>query len=273
MAIGESRRAAKMNIRRSKNSSQWSVSTGKIHSYTTRNVYQQQVLTFINWVRTTYGINRLEELDARADECASTYLTQQRDLGRSPYTLATQRSALRLFFSRPDLAQSVELPTRRRELITRSRQPVKQDADIQLANWPDLVLFLQATGLRRSEARALFPGEIYENQSGQLVVYVRKGKGGKAREVHVLPRLEEHVRHLKAQRVGHKHVFDHVPTFDVHSFRRGYVQELYRVVSGRDLPPQAGRLKKREYDEAAALYVSRQLGHERIDVLLRHYLR
>jgi integrase len=104
-------------------------------------------------------------------------------------------------------------------------------------------------------------------------VLVRKGKGGKSREVRVLPRLEDQVRRLKAQRADHKHMFEQMPNFDVQSFRREYVRELYCSLSGRELPPQAGRLKKQQYDAATALYVSQQLGHERIDIILHHYPR
>jgi len=39
------------------------------------------------------------------------------------------------------------------------------------------------------------------------------------------------------------------------------------------LPPVAGRLRRDEYDHAAAQQVSWALGHNRLDVVLRHYLR
>ena len=39
------------------------------------------------------------------------------------------------------------------------------------------------------------------------------------------------------------------------------------------LPPLEGRLRRDEYDAAAAQQVSWALGHNRLDVVLRHYLR
>src|SRR5437588_11879075 len=59
MAIGQSRFQAKQAQRATSPDVGWTVSTGKIHSHTTRKVYQQHVLAFINWARTTHGITRL----------------------------------------------------------------------------------------------------------------------------------------------------------------------------------------------------------------------
>ena len=95
-----------------------SFSTGSIHSYRTRQAYQQHVLHFINWARMATGINRLANLDARADELAADYLQERVVLGKSAYTVQAERAALRLFFQRRDLAQEVDLPRRVREQIS-----------------------------------------------------------------------------------------------------------------------------------------------------------
>ena len=60
---------------------------------------------------------------------------------------------------------------------------------------------------------------------------------------------------------------------DVHCLRREYAQAFYRLLSGRELPPPSGRLSPSEYDEQAVLEISSYLGHNRKDVILRHYLR
>src|SRR5215469_2292441 len=86
MAIGESRREAKQAVRAS-GERVWAFSTGRIHSFKTRSVYQEQILRFINWCRENYQIRGMEELDARADELASQYLTEQMQANKSPYTL------------------------------------------------------------------------------------------------------------------------------------------------------------------------------------------
>jgi len=132
MAINESRRDAKLALREASGEHLWTVSSGKIHSYTTRKVYQQHVLHFINWCRSTYQINRLDRLDERDDELARAYLTWRLQRGCSAYTIQAERAALRMFFGNRDLASAIVLPERKREQITRSRRttfPTRRSSD------------------------------------------------------------------------------------------------------------------------------------------------
>jgi integrase len=274
MTPGESRFAAKSAARHA-GETFWTYSTNTIHSYRTRQTYQQHVLHFINWARETHGMKRLSDLDERANELASQYLRDRIAHGRSAYTVQAERAALRLFFQRRDLAADITLPKRLREDIRRSRMVTKQDAHLQPAHWRELIDFLRACGLRREEVCALFVREVYSNHAGQLVVYVRNGKGGKSREVLVLPGHEQAVWSVVQGRAKDEHVFAHVPkNMDVHSYRRAYAQALYlSLTPHKMLPSPYGRLKPGDYDRQAALFVSEQLGHHRIDVVLRHYLR
>ena len=276
MAIGESRYQAKRALRE-QGQGIWAVSTGKIHSYTTRTVYQQQVQTFVCWVRSNYRIKRLEDLDPRADELTSAYLQQQKEAGKSTFTLSTRRSALRLFFGNRHLAEQVELPPRRRERITRSRLPVGHDRHFQPANWQSLLAFLLATGLRRHEVRLVRVGDLLAEEPtvGGPAVFVANGKGGKARLVPVLSGREEEVLGLKAGRKDEERVFARIPKhLDVHASRRQYAQALYlQYAPGWTLPSPEGRLRPGSYDPEAVRRVSRALGHNRMDVVLRHYLR
>lgn len=278
--IGESRRDAKRAMREASGERLWTISTGKIHSHTTRRVYQQHVLAFINWARDVHGITRLENLDERADELATSYLEFHMIEGKSAYTLQTERSALRLFFQRRNLAQTVTLPRRKRENITRSRFVVAHDRHFQAANWQQLIRFLVATGLRRNEIRLLQVRDIVAcdidpEYAGKTTVKVKNGKGGKSRTVPVLAGHEQDVVCLTEGRHADERVFSTIPMhLDVHSYRRAYAQSLYLMLApGRSLPPSAGHLKQSNYDADAVLQVSRALGHHRRDVVLNHYLR
>ncbi len=274
MAIGESRREAKQE-RRSTGERIWTFSTGRIHSYKTRTTYQEHVLRFIGWARQTYQIKRLEDLDLRSEELASYYLQTQKEALKSPYTLQVQRSAFRLFFGNRSLAEEIQIPRRTRTSITRSRGPVAHDRHFQPNNWQPLLSFLQATGLRRIEVTHLKCGDVLQSQDGGLLIVVRNGKGGKSREVPVLPGRELDVLQMVAGLDPETLVFDHIPKhLDVHSYRRGYAQALYlHYAPERELPPVTGRLKPTDYDRTAVQRVSWALGHNRLDVVLRHYLR
>jgi len=120
MAIGESRGAAK-EAAHAAGGKTWAFSTGKIHSYKTRQVYQEHAIRFSKWARATYGVKQFAELQARADELANEYLRKQLDEQKSAFTLQTIRAALRMLFGNRQLAQEVELPKRLRRTIKRSR--------------------------------------------------------------------------------------------------------------------------------------------------------
>jgi hypothetical protein len=273
MAIGESRREAKIALREESGRA-WSVSTGRIHSHKTRTTYQEQAIRFVKWTREHHHITSLEQLDPRADELATAYLRQQLAEHKSPYTLQTERAALRLFFGDRALASTVVIPRREREKITRSRGPKKHDKHFQPANWPELIHFGQATGLRYRELRALRCRDIFVHE-GQLVAYVARGKGGLKRNAPVLAGRESDVLAVKEGRDPEELVFPRIPKhYDEHSYRREYAQALYlQYAPGRSLPPATGRLKPKDYDREAAARVSKALGHRRVDVATRHYIR
>jgi integrase len=203
------------------------------------------------------------------------YLTEHVVADRSAYTLQTERAALRLFFGDWSLAAAVSIPRRTRTTITRSRGPAGHDRHFQPANWQAHIRFAQACGLRRAELRDLRVRDVYTSSDGTLFVHVKNGKGGKAREVPVLKGHEQEVLAVVQGRAPHEKVFDHIPGhMDVHSYRRDSAQRRYlQQAPEQALPPVEGRLRRDDYDPAAAQQVSWALGHNRLDVVLRHYLR
>ena len=276
MALGQSRAEAKAQAR-AQGGHFWSFSDGKIHSYQTRATYQDIVMRFLRWCRATHGTKRLAEVDQRADELVSAYLQLHVQEGYSPWTLATERSALRLFFGSPLLAEQVLLPPRHREAIHRSRQSSVHEGPssphFQPEHWQSLLDFLRVTGLRRREVSMLRVGQIQEQPGGRVVLHI-KGKGGKVRQVPVLPGQEARVMDLVQGRNEDELVFARIPGhLDIHAYRRHYAQTLYQELSGLPLPPATGRLPRGILDEQAILVVSQALGHNRRDVILTYYLR
>jgi integrase len=263
--------------RREAGESFWTFSSGLIHSHGTRNAYQQHIMRFIQWARTNHQVRRLDVLDSRADELATAYLADRLAQGLSPYTVQAERSALRLFFDNRALASLIAIPARRRENITRSRRAPTRTKDFNSDNWQPLIRFLRATGLRRDEVRRLLIEDIRENPTSlALEVVVKKGhgKGGRPREVPVLPGREQDVLCQRDGRAPQDPVFPRIPShLRPHSYRREYAQAYYCHLSGRALPSPVGRLKHTDYDEAAVKQVSLALGHNRTDVIHRHYLR
>lgn len=274
MGDGQKRSLAKAEAR-ARGESLFAFSDGKIHAFETRNNYQKIAMRFINWCRDTHTIRDLESIDEQADELVSFYLVERIEKQYSAWTLKTERSALRQFFQSRIIADSVDLPQRRRENIKRSRLPAKRDRHINLDNWQHVITFCLASGLRREELRDLYVRDVYVQPSDQrLVVCVVKGKGGKRRVVPVFPGREQAVLNAVANKASDEHVFGRVSSLlDIHSYRRQFAQELYEHLSGRPLPPQHGRLQSKDFDRGVAEFVSHCLGHNRIDIIFGHYIR
>jgi integrase len=274
MADGEKRGAAKAEAS-ARGESLFGYTDQRIHAFETRNNYQKIVMRFIDWCRDQQGIRDPAQIDEEADELASLYFTERIAAGYSAWTLQTERSALRMYYQNRDLAKGVAFPRRKRENIVRSRRPAVRDAHFQPMNWQPLINFCLACGLRREELRDLYVRDVYVRSSDQcLVVRVVKGKGGKWREVPVFPGREKAVLAVVEGRGPDTHVFDRLPSnMDIHSYRRRFAQELYEYLSGRPLPPLIGRLQAADFDEDAALQVSRCLGHNRVDMIGSHYVR
>ncbi len=273
MADGQKRSEAKAEAY-TRGESTFAFTDGKIHAFETRNNYQKIVMRFIDWCRDEHDVRDPDQFNVRADELASRYLVERIEKGYSAWTLQTERSALRTYFGSRTLAGEVVLPKRKREHIIRSRLSVVRDRHFQPANWPLLVNFVLACGLRREELRDLLVSDIFSRTDEQLVVHVRKGKGGKERKVPVFPGREQAVLIVREGRTEDEHMFERLPSaMDIHAYRRRFAQELYEHVSGRPLPSREGRLQADDFDRQAAQYVTRCLGHNRVDVIFGHYIR
>ncbi len=277
MGIGQKRSLAKDEAR-ARGESLFAFSDGKIHSFETRNNYQKIVMRFIDWCRDTQQVRDLDKITEQADELVSLYLIERMENTERQYsawTLQTERSGLRQFFQDHTLADSVELPPRRREDIKRSRLPAKRDSHINLDNWQHVITFCLACGLRREELRDLRVRDVLVQPSDQqLVVRVVKGKGGKYRAVPAFPGREQAILSQVIGKEADAPVFERLSSLlDIHSYRRQFAQELYEHLSGCPLPPKEGRLHSPDLDRRAALFVSQCLGHNRIEIIFGHYIR
>lgn len=249
--FGESKhRAKQIEIERAhaRGETGFGVAPRGIYSVKTYISYRQTCYEFARWAKDP-GARTMEE----AYDLVPEYIKSRIEKGYSPWTVRKDRSALRKVFKDKTLAAEVKIPRRRLDEIKRSRHPVKMDKHFSPEQNRDLVDFAKATGLRRHELEAVTKADVYE-QDGQIYVYVRQGKGGKPRTVHVLSEMVERVREIVKRSPDDGPLFPNVTkTMDVHSYRREYAQQ--RVL---------------EADESE---VTKDLGHNRVDVLRMHYLR
>ncbi|MGE5484638.1 MAG: site-specific integrase [Ignavibacteriales bacterium] len=272
MAVGQSRHEWKNLIRRA-SPGKWTVSTGRIHSYSTKDTYLKVLLHFGRWARDNHGIRHLDQLTANP-AVGVDYLTRRVAAGMSPYTVQKDRAALNLLYWPNRHFDHVLIPIRTRKGITRSRGPAKRDSDFCAENYADLIDFTIATGLRRCELERCLVKDVIVGRDGQVWVRVPRGKGGRRRVVRVLRQDREFLLSLIEGRPQKERLFDSIPShLNTHALRREAAQRLYMILSERPLPPVDGRLRPEDYDKNAVKLVSQMLGHNRRDVVLRSYIR
>lgn len=264
-----------------------------IRSNKTYQDYWNQWQRFAAWAKTERGINRWETLVEQREELASGWLTLERDRDlpngkhQSAWSLAMYRSALRMLFRDPKLAENVDLPPRRRQDIQRSRQPAKRDKGFSRERNQVLVDFARAVACRRDELSRIQVRDVECDVEGiPVAVFIGRdssSKGGKMfwRELRSNEQRQAVAAALGAARTrepgrDEARLFERVPVrLDVHGERRAGAQDEYRRRSGRELPSPKGRLKPENLDETTVKEVGAWLGHgpDRAETVGRHYLR
>ena len=181
-------------------------------------------------------------------------------------------------------AKDFDLPTRHRSDITRSRDdaPRPGDRHFSLKNNADLINFCCCSGLRKNKELAVLRGsDLIERDDGSYAVHVRQGKGGKEREVTLYGSAAEISRVVSRMRdAGDGLVWPKIHSnADIHSYRATYAQRVY-AAHARPIEeiPRKERYYCRSdkkgtvYDKRAMQITSRELGHNRINVIAEHYL-
>lgn len=265
LAIGSGKRTDKLNGRRE----------SRIYSWDTYRAYLRHSCDFVKWTKHKYRVRKLEECRVYAAE----YIHSLTAAGRSPSTLKLIAASIAKMYQCGVHDLGIETAPRRRADITRSRGRKISDVHFSESNNHDLVEFCKGTGLRNYKELQKVHGDQLEHRDNGYYLTRIKGKGGKYRDVPVLPDYEDTVvRCCLAAGVGK--VWPHVSSHaDIHSYRADYASAWYkRLARPVSALPKAERYVCRRdragviYDKAAMQQVSRYLGHNRISVIAGHYL-
>ena len=175
----------------------------------------------------------------------------------------------------------IDTPERTRLDIKRSRFPVKSDKHISEATERRLARFTSATGLRRAEMTRITSDDLFF-EDGKAYLDVTKGtKGGKARIVEIMGASEEETEDIvKFIQSKKGRIFPKLHTnYDNHHYRGTYAMRLYMHYARNEKDiPRADRYVMRKdragetYDKRAMAIVTKNLGHNRIDVIAQSYL-
>ncbi len=249
--------------------------TPYIHSNKTYKTYLAQCNHFADWL-TKKGITDPE----KAWEMVPEYLKSLEDANKSAWTISTAMNAIAKAWGVSTSEIAYKAPERERASIKRSRYTVERDSHFSVAANKELVAFCCATGLRRSELESLHGTDMMYGDNNRILLCVT-GKGGKTRTVDVIGSpCEVGIVEKAMLRARDGLVFEHIHSaLDVHYYRSLYACRAYKS-KARDIDTlvtsekyvcrkdKAGTV----YDRKAMEYASKQLGHNRIDVIAYSYL-
>lgn len=248
-----------------------------IFSKSTMDSYIKHSTAFANWTKATYGCKTLIDAYGHIQD----YIDWRVSKGLSAWTVKLDASAIAKLYQVPAKDLGIKTPPRYRADITRSRKACEHDKHFSEARNEKAVLFGKGTGLRRSEIKALLKEDVY-CRNGKTFVHVEKGKGGKTREVEVASGFEAHVLKCAAAAKKGEKIFakDEIKNrMDEHSYRAEYAKTIYKQYE-RPLDSLSDKEKyycRRDkkgcvYDRQAMLITSKNLGHNRINVIASNYL-
>ncbi|MBR1572095.1 MAG: site-specific integrase [Lachnospiraceae bacterium] len=250
-------------------------STKYIHSNQTFRTYVSQCNHFADWL----SQNKIRDIDDARDSIP-IYLKSLEERELSASSIVTALNAIAKAFKISTMDIDYTAPRRERAAIKRSRYTVQRDAHFSEVANKELIDFVSATGLRRHELEQLHGCDLaYED--GKYKIYVAQGKGGKTRFADVVgsnKEIENVVNIMRRAKEGK--VFEHIHNgFDEHYYRSLYACRCYKLYARDidDIPKSERYICRKDkagivYDKRAMLYASRQLGHNRIDVIANYYL-
>ena len=246
-----------------------------IYGNSTYDKYLRVCCRFVTWCKTNHKCKTLDDCRRYVDG----WITELIDAKYSASTIKQYACAVAKLYQ-CSTKEFIKTPSRYRKDIKRSRGKKVRDAHFSEANHKDTVEFCRSTGLRRHELKALRTGDhIYED--GVYYVHVRRGKGGKERYAKVIGDIQNVIDCFeKSKNDKYGRVFPKIPNgMDVHGYRREYANTYYNMIARN-----VKNLSRKEtyrcykdkygivYDRKAMLTVSRNLGHNRIDVIAQSYL-
>ncbi len=293
IAFGQSKHEAKRDL-------DFGQSSYKIYAKETYDTYKKECLKFADWLQNEKDIKRINDLES-VKQYTQEYLQTRLDSGCSVWTVKMEKSALGMLYGEPI---KMDMPKRDVKDIDRSRH--NRNAHFSRdGKYKDVYTIALSTGGRRADIEKLKPDD-FKMQDGKLYVSFKGSKGGRDRFTYVRQEYTEEVLEIvqKAKLEGKNKVLEEVPSnMDIHALRKEYAYELYQDIQKDDElrtfllnhePPrkeyrtstnkdgqkvtkeiQKDIYKTRDGDifKRDDIYIiSRQLGHNRIDTAICHYL-
>lgn len=266
--IGESRHEAKKEYVELYPDKKNRNKTVGIHSYQTYNNYKSTMIDFGNYIRKNYKVKNIEDI---TEEMAINYIKYRADEGYSSSTYSKDMAAINKVFNFELDKKKCEVENRSYTKISNNRDMKEHHKKINYDNYTDEIDMITATGMRRHELLKAKASDFNYDSQGNVVSVNIKGKGGKERVSSILNQYRDRVKAIVETRGGNDKLFDKIPgRLGTHRFRQDYARNMYNEVIANGY---GNGQMYRGYDAGAIAIVSRELGHNRLDVVVYNYLK
>ena len=228
------------------------------------------------------GIRNIEDV---REEHIKEFIKDRWQEGYSAYTYSKDLAGLNKVFNTHITKADCEVPNRSYKDISNNREMKEHHNHINYNNYQKEIDMVRATGMRRDNVTKITPNTFNYDDRGypvsiRLVDERATGgdnwseKGGRDRVSDIPYQLQERAKeiideHIKNGGAWDKPILEHIPDrLGTHRFRQEYADMTYK-----NYVEEHGESKMyRGYDEKAIEYTSKQLGHNRLDVVVYSYL-
>jgi hypothetical protein len=299
--FGQSKHTAKAAYRRKQEAhgEKWNPAFAEgIYSYNTYYAYKQTAVEFANWAKKELpGVKRV---DCFTKEHIIKYLQERQTTGKSAYTVSKDMSALNKTFNFGICKKEAGLKTRSYKDVTRSRLERQNDKKYNPRNYTKQIIFAKASGCRRESVLGgkyqVAACSFWRDSRGNVFVSLIE-KGGKFRNAPILEKYKMEIEKMVPKiptrtqyqslameafrfkelyrKSGQECLFSkYTKKIDNHAFRAEYARERYSELIQQKRSLGEEILKNyRMYDREILHLLSKSLGHDRISVVVEHYLR
>ncbi|MSS78820.1 hypothetical protein FYJ26_10600 [Anaerococcus sp. WCA-380-WT-2B] len=265
----------------------------KIYSFVTYKNYKRSCYKLVDYLfKNNKEVRQLKDLKINH---VNNYLQHLIDKGYSAPTINSSKAAIAKLMQISS-KEFIATPKVYRANITRSRKPVIRDKHISKETESFYAKFTTAIGGRRSEmenirgtdlifrdVKITFKNKTYVLAKNYPCIHIKNGKGGKERFAPIIGKNTQETKEITnyIKKAGENKVFGKLPShFDNHFYRGQYAKRVYKKLARNTATikdktevyfcrkDKAGTA----WDKRAMIISSKWLGHNRIDVIARHYL-
>lgn len=274
LRFGESKHQAKAEARKEalEKGEKWNPSKVEgIFSIKTTEAYRQTINEFCLWHKESGYKQYIRDLDAIPKDRVIEYLQHRQDKGLSAWTVSKDMAALNKVFGYDITKSEAHLNNRSLDNIKRSRDNVYTD-NRDFSKYKDSILVAEGTGIRRQSITVIQPGDFKRDDKGNVISVAVIEKGGKYREAPVLESYQKAITEIVDSKPSGEAMFkDYNIHIDNHALRAEYANNLYYELL--DKQEYNSNETYRGYNKEIIQEVSKALGHNRLNVVVEHYLR